>query len=65
MGGTGRFLLAGYLLAVGLESAFGADMAFKAPVAPVPFMEIFGGFAADRSSYYGDLGGVSRLIGIF
>jgi hypothetical protein len=37
-------------------SASAADFPVKAVVEPVPYMQVFGGFAADKNSYYGDLG---------
>jgi len=65
----GRFLamrLAASLLAVlSASAASAADIPYKAPPqvtrAPAPWMNVFGGFAGTRHSYFGDAGAVVAL----
>jgi hypothetical protein len=60
---TVAFAAAAWVAAVGLASA--ADIAVKAPpraaFAPVPWLNVFGGFAIDESGYFGDAGAVVAL----
>lgn len=59
---TFSFAAAAWVATAGLASA--ADLAVKAPrvaVAPVPWLNVFGGFAVDESGYFGDAGAVIAL----